>query len=72
MHWEMFIPATIGTGLLIIALATGRAFNPLRGTSPMIVRRKLSPGPYWWSVSLNLIFIALALWIALVGRVVKS
>jgi hypothetical protein len=72
MHWEMFIPAAIGTVFLISALVTGRALNPLRGMSPMIVHRKLSPGPYWWSVALNVLFTAAALWIALAGYFVKS
>jgi hypothetical protein len=71
MYWEMFIPAAIGTALLISALVTGRALNPLRGMSPMILRRKLSPVSYWWSVALNVLFTAVALWIALAGYFVK-
>lgn len=38
----------------------------------MIVRRKLSPGPYWWSVALNVLFTAVALWIALADYFVKG
>lgn len=72
MRWEIFIPAAIGTVFLISALVTGRALNPFRGMSPLIVRRKLSPVPYWWSVALNVLFTAVGLWIALAGYFVKS
>ena len=68
----MFIPAAIGAVLLISALVTGRALNPLHGMSPMIVRRAISPGPYWWSVALNVIFTAVALLIASSGYFVQS
>ena len=72
MHLEMFVPAAIGMALLVLELVTGRAFNPLRGTSPMIVRRKLSPSLYWWGVALTVFITAVALWIALAGYFVKS
>jgi hypothetical protein len=72
MHWEMFIPAAIGTVFLMSALVTGRALNPLRGTSPMIVNRKLSPGRYWWSIALNVLFTAVALCIAVPSYLVKA
>jgi hypothetical protein len=49
--------------LLVVMLVTGRAFNPLRGATPMIVTRGAQPGRYWTSVVLWSAFIALVAWI---------
>jgi hypothetical protein len=72
MPWQMYVPAAIGTTLLIATLVTGWTLNPMSGMRPMIVRRKLSPGLYWWSVALLVFFTAVALFIALSGYLVKS
>jgi hypothetical protein len=60
----MLISPGIGAAFLILVLATGRTFNPARGTSPMIVSRRDQPVSYWLGVILLVLFFAVASWIA--------
>ena len=49
------VPLVIGVGLTASALITGKALNPMRGFSPLIVTREKEPARYWVSVAMNLI-----------------
>ena len=67
LRWLAFVFAAVGAMMVIFDLITGCAISFFYIGRPTIVRRRLSPGRYWLSVVFDLIFTAVALWVALVG-----
>jgi hypothetical protein len=49
--------------VVVIMLISGKTFNPLRGTNPLIVGRADRPGLYWTGIAFWVFLLAVMVWV---------
>jgi hypothetical protein len=60
--WKLLflLPAILTAAILVTSFVRGEAFNPVRWSKPLVIKRSEASGKYWAGVVVEIVWFAFA------------